>query len=326
MNTIISLLNNCLKKLINEDKNIILLGEDIVDPYGGTFKVTKDISLLYPDNIYTTPISEACIMGIATGLSLSGFKPIIEIMFGDFITLIADQLINNTLKIQTMYGQNIKLPIVIRTPMGGRKGYGPTHSQTLEKLFFGYTNLYIIAISEFYDPSLLLEHSIQNINKPVLFIENKTIYTKTLNKISNETILYNNLLYPIQIINNDKSKVTIITYGGMASIVLDAVKQSNIICDVIIYYQISPLDITQIISYIKKTKKVIIVEETYMYFNWGAEVIAQINEQIQEYILCRRICAKTDIIPTAKILEYACLPQVENIILEIENIYNEKII
>ena len=106
----------------------------------------------------TTPISEAGIVGVATGLALRGLRPVVEIMFGDFMTLAADQVINHLAKFRYMYNDQVRVPVVIRTPMGGRRGYGPTHSQTLEKLFLGVPGLSVLAPCALGDPGSLLCH------------------------------------------------------------------------------------------------------------------------------------------------------------------------
>ena len=134
-NTILNLLNQGLHQAFSKDQNVYCLGEDILDPYGGAFKVTQGLSSQYPGRVLTTPISEAGIVGVATGMALRGLRPVVEIMFGDFITLIADQVINHLTKFRWMYNDQVRVPIVIRTPMGGRRGYGPTHSQSLEKIY-----------------------------------------------------------------------------------------------------------------------------------------------------------------------------------------------
>ncbi|HUV26149.1 MAG TPA: alpha-ketoacid dehydrogenase subunit beta, partial [Anaerolineales bacterium] len=145
MPTVLESLNQALNRALKKDERVIILGEDILDPYGGAFKVTRGISTAFPERTLTTPVSEAGILGIATGLALRGYRPVVEIMFGDFVTLIADQVINHATKFRYMYNDQVNVPIVIRTPMGGRRGYGPTHSQTLEKLFLGTPGLRIFA-------------------------------------------------------------------------------------------------------------------------------------------------------------------------------------
>ncbi len=134
----------------------MVLGEDILDPYGGAFKVTQGLSSRFPDRVFTTPISEAAIVGVSVGLALRGLHPIAEIMFGDFLALAADQIVNHAAKYPAMYNGQVQAPLVIRAPMGGGRGYGPTHSQSLERLFFGIPHLKLVAPSHAHDPGALL--------------------------------------------------------------------------------------------------------------------------------------------------------------------------
>ncbi len=123
--TVLDSLNLGLHHALGDDPNVILLGEDVLDPYGGSFKVTRGLSSQFPDQVMTTPISEAGITGIAGGMALRGLRPVVEIMFGDFSTLIADQVINHLSKFQAMYQGQINAPVVIRTPMGGQTRLRP---------------------------------------------------------------------------------------------------------------------------------------------------------------------------------------------------------
>jgi pyruvate/2-oxoglutarate/acetoin dehydrogenase E1 component len=173
---VLSSLNRGLHQAFAQDTGVYLLGEDVLDPYGGAFKVTQGLSSTYPDRVITTPVSEAGIVGIATGMALRGLRPVVEIMFGDFLTLIADQLVNHVAKFRWMYNDKVELPLVVRTPMGGRRGYGPTHSQTLEKMFLGVPGIRVMAASQFGDPGEGLASAILNDNEPLLFIENKLLY------------------------------------------------------------------------------------------------------------------------------------------------------
>src|SRR4029079_18410075 len=124
----VELINAFFVKKMNEDKLSLFIGEDILSPYGGAFKVARNLSTLFPDRVCSTPISEAAITGISNGLALAGFKPYVEIMFGDFVTLAMDQIVNHASKFHHMYNGKATCPVVIRTPMGGKRGYGPTHS------------------------------------------------------------------------------------------------------------------------------------------------------------------------------------------------------
>ena len=160
MTTVLDALNAALHRACAADERVIILGEDVLDPYGGAFKVTRGLSTTYPERVLTTPISEAGIVGVAAGMALRGLRPVVEIMFGDFITLAADQLINHAAKFRWMYNDQVRVPMVIRTPMGGRRGYGPTHSQTLEKLFLGVPGLILEA--DMCDTRLYADEPVKN--------------------------------------------------------------------------------------------------------------------------------------------------------------------
>ena len=178
--TVLAALNAGLHQAFAADERVLLLGEDVLDPYGGAFKVTKGLSSAYPERVLTTPISEAGIVGVASGMALRGLRPVVEIMFGDFLTLAADQIINHASKFRWMYNDQVRVPLVVRTPMGGRRGYGPTHSQTLEKLFLGVPGLRVVAPAAFGDPGELLRRIILESEDPLLFIENKLLYSLPL--------------------------------------------------------------------------------------------------------------------------------------------------
>ncbi len=180
MKTVLHALNTGLHHAFATDTRVHLLGEDVLDPYGGAFKVTRGLATAYPDRVHTSPISEAGIVGIAAGMALRGLRPVVEIMFGDFTTLIADQVVNHIAKFRYMYNEQVCVPLVIRTPMGGRRGYGATHSQTLEKMFLGVPGLRVLAPTALGDPGSLLAHAILHDDEPVLFIENKLLYLSKL--------------------------------------------------------------------------------------------------------------------------------------------------
>ena len=178
MITTVESLNQGLHRAFAEDERVYMLGEDILDPYGGAFKVTRGLSSAYPERVLTTPISEAGITGLATGMAMRGLRPVVEIMFGDFLPLIADQIINHMAKFRWMYNEQVRVPLVIRTPMGGRRGYGPTHSQTLEKLFLGIPGIKTLALTSLENPGQQLYNAILKEDNPILFIENKLLYLR----------------------------------------------------------------------------------------------------------------------------------------------------
>jgi pyruvate/2-oxoglutarate/acetoin dehydrogenase E1 component len=324
-------LNQSLHRLLQNDEKIIVLGEDILDPYGGAFKATKGLSTSFPDRVITTPISEASITGFSIGLAINGYKPILEIMFGDFILLAADQIINGASKFKWMYGKNFSLPIVIRTPMGGRRGYGPTHSQTLESFFLGVPNINIIAPSHCHDPGDLLYRTVLDGSTPTLFIENKSLYPmKLLTPDENSKLgeyFYEELNNPLFISptislildKDNKPDVTIVTYGGMLPLVLEAVfnvfMQDEILVEILIPSSIKPIPLSDLLPSSTNSGKVLIVEEGIKSSGWGSEVASLLTENIFHELKMpiERIGASDTPIPSSRILEDHVLPQVDDI-------------
>lgn len=157
-----------------------MIGEDIRSPYGGAFKVTKGLSDEFPGRVFNTTISEAAIVGIGNGLALDGMIPVCEIMFGDFMALTFDQILNHAAKFQGMYHNQVTNPIIIRSTMGGGRGYGPTHSRSLEKHFLGIPGTIALYINHRYDPADLYEKLFERISGPALVFEHKLLYSKRL--------------------------------------------------------------------------------------------------------------------------------------------------
>ena len=172
---LINVLNDAYKNEIENGSYFI--GEDILDPYGGAFKVSKGLSELYPKKVIGTPISEAAITGLGIGLSMMGNKSFVEIMFGDFLSYSFDQILSNASKFYHMYAFQCSAPVRIRTPMGGKRGYGPTHSQSLEKFFAGIDNVAMFAVTSLIDPSKMMK-DLRTLDCPAIILENKVDYGK----------------------------------------------------------------------------------------------------------------------------------------------------
>ena len=316
-------LNEGLHDLMRTHPTVMVIGEDILDPYGGAFKITKGLSTQFPDRVLTTPISEAGIVGLGTGLALRGYKPIIEIMFGDFVTLIADQLINQVTKMTWMYNEDLAFSLVVRTPMGGRRGYGPTHSQTIEKQFFGVPGLCIAAISNSYSSASILRHAVLGAGKPVLLVENKLLYSQPEHEAA-DIEKHFGLRYrcagsgfPTVVLESDAPDITLVTYGGMLGLTLEAAmrlrKEEELACEVVIAHQLSPIEIDPIADSVKRTRRIVVIEEGVMQWGWGAEVLGQISA-IRLEAPPQRVGSKPTPIPAARTLEDAVLPQVDDII------------
>jgi len=170
-------LTAALHSLFDARPRLLMLGEDLADPYGGAFGISRGLSTKFPDRVLSTPISEAAITGMAGGLALMGDEVIVEIMFGDFITLAFDPIVNFISKSVTMYGRTLNMPVIIRCPSGGNRGYGPTHSQNLQKHFIGVPNLSLHELSPMHPVEPVLTRILDR-GRPAVFFEDKVLYTQ----------------------------------------------------------------------------------------------------------------------------------------------------
>ena len=317
-----------LKTLMARDERVRLIGEDIEDPYGGAFKISKGLSTEFPGRVRNTPISEAAIAGFGNGLALAGLRPIVEIMFGDFITLAADQLINQASKFAYMYAGQVSVPVIIRTPMGGKRGYGATHSQSLEKHFFGTPGLHIAAVNAVSDPALLLERIHEHLNEPCLLIENKLLYGVPVRTIASDGRLWleNEAPFPTLKLDADgKGDVTVVTYGGMVEEVEEAVRrafvENEIVSEVLVPTMIFPLDLTPILESVARTGRLVVVEEGQGFAGFGAEVIASCAERLPGTALrSARVHAEPHPIPCSRDLEKDALPAAAQVLVALSNV------
>lgn len=318
-------LNTFFKDSMESEPNTVFIGEDVLSPYGGAFKVARDLSARFPERVFSTPISEAAITGIGNGLALNGMKPYVEIMFGDFVTLAMDQIVNHASKFHHMFLHQVTCPVVIRTPMGGRRGYGPTHSQTLDKFLIGIDNVKTIALSPLVDPYPVMQN-IQKEQHPVILIENKVDYGKRIATQRHTNFSYetNEADYPIVRIKPEASTpdISIVAYGGMAElahqILPQIFRETDLKPELIILSQISPLPMGALLESVAKTQRLIVLEEGSPAGGVGGEVIASIVEQIKVPIRAKRIGALPVPIPSVKSLEGEVLPSPDRIISEIQ--------
>ena len=322
MTTVLESLNSALHTALERDSHVFILGEDILDPYGGAFKVTRGLSTKFPERVLTTPISESAIVGISNGLALRGMRPVAEIMFGDFVTLVADQLINHAAKFRWMYNDNVRVPLVVRAPMGGRRGYGPTHSQSLEKLFLGVPGLKVIAPNSLGDPAKLLLAAIAD-DDPVLFIEHKILYTKKVLeqvdladwKVESSEAPFTH--YVLRNTDGIPPQLTIATYGYNFELARaaahDLMYEHEIFAEIVLFSQLSPFELDPLFESLRRTRHLITVEEGTLSLGWGAEIAARAAEQLPGSKI-QRVAALDLPIANAKSLEDAILPSQESIL------------
>jgi len=333
MTTVLESLNRGLHQAFSQDPRVYLIGEDLLDPYGGTFKVSKGLSSQYPDRVWTSPVSEAALAGVGAGMALRGLKPVVEIMFGDFSALIADLLINSISKFRSMYNGQVEVPLVIRTPMGGRRGYGPTHSQTLEKIYLGVPGLRTLVANTLADPGDLLCKAILEDPGPVFFIENKLLYL-------NPVLAYQALqdfqielstpaesyapTHTLRINGAPPAALTLAAYGYMAELAREAMLrlafEHEIFCELVVPCQLSPLAPqgaldTALANSLQHTQRLLSIEEGTYTLGWGAEVLARAAQALPGQLkAARRLAAADKPIPASVPLEEGVLPGTHEIV------------
>lgn len=304
--------------------------------------MTQGLSTAFPGRVFTTPVSEAGIVGVAAGMALRGLRPVVEIMFGDFVTLIADQMINHVSKFRWMYNDQVRVPLVVRTPMGGRRGYGPTHSQTLEKLYLGTPGLRVLAPAALGDPGDLLRRAILENEDPLLFIEHKRLYALPILNIDQNTDFTLETRkepgkapttkrssamdgypptpsYRISLRGAPPPNLTIAAYGYMAELALKAARrlayEKEIFAELVVLTQLAPFDTHPILDSTRRTGRLLTVEEGTQTLGWGAELAARIIEEGKVQLKAlRRVAARDLPIPASGPLEEAVLPGVDDII------------
>ncbi len=322
MPTVLERLNSALHHAMQSDERVIVLGEDILDPYGGAFKVTRGLSSKFPERVLTTPISEAAIVGVSSGMALRGHRPVAEIMFGDFVTLAADQLVNHAAKFRWMYNDQVRVPLVVRAPMGGRRGYGPTHSQSLEKLFLGVPGLKVVAPNTLGDPGRLLEAAIAD-DDPVLFVEHKLLYTRSLLERGQgdladfqvEELGSDYPAYLLRVAGGTRPGLTLACYGYNFELArraaLELLYEDEIFSEIVLFSRLSPFDLTPLFASLSRTGRLLTVEEGSLTLGWGAEILARAAEAGPTGMKVRRVAGLDLPIPNSRPLEDAILPTQE---------------
>jgi len=314
-------LNAALNHLLAQYPETILLGEDLHDPYGGAFKVTQGLSTNYPGRVISTPISEAGITGAAIGLAMDGFRPILEIMFADFLSLCMDQLYNHAVKFPGIF-PDVMVPLIVRTPSGGRRGYGPTHSQSPENIFTAIPGLTVLYGSHRHDVARLLIDAARRWPYPTLFLEHKLLYGETQASDTYEVLAADPgdpaaHLFPTLLRRRPDADLTIVSYGGMLPVVEEAARRleekEELMVDILVPSLLAPLPRRTLLAHLTSAPRVVIAEESHHEFGIGAEIAASLLEAgFQGQAL--RIGAPPVPIASARSLERQILPDVERLV------------
>jgi 2-oxoisovalerate dehydrogenase E1 component len=310
-------LNAALRDLLTNYENVLLLGEDLHDPYGGAFKVTAGLSSAFPGRVISTPISEAGITGAAIGLALAGFRPIVEIMFADFATLAMDQLYNHAVKFPGMF-PDISIPLVIRTPSGGRRGYGPTHSQSIENLLTSVPGLTVVFPSERHNPGELLRSAVLHWPYPTVCLEHKLLYGRPVSAqgyrvVEPDPLDTGALLFPTLAsdCHQIEPDITVVCYGHSVAVAEEAaarLKQEEIAVEIVIPSLLSPLPARTLTKLLAKRARVITLEEAPVEYGFAAELGAALLEAGYSNKRFLRLGPPAYPIPAARSLESSILP------------------
>jgi pyruvate/2-oxoglutarate/acetoin dehydrogenase E1 component len=304
-----------LMQEMRRDPEVFLIGEDI-GVYGGAFGVTRGMLEEFgPERIRDTPISEAAIAGAATGAALMGMRPVMEIMFMDFLTISMNQLVNQAAKIRFMFGGKASIPMVIRAPAGSGTGAAAQHSQSLEAWFIHTPGIKVVAPATPHDVKGLLVTAIRDDN-PVLFMEHKLLY-RVQGPVPEE--LYSIPLGQAQV-RREGRDLTALAYSIMVPRALEAAEAlaaEGIDLEVVDLRSLKPLDRETVVRSVSKTGRVLILHESPQTGGFGGELAAVVAEsEAFDYLDApiRRLAGRDIPIPYNRTLERATVPQVEDIV------------
>lgn len=304
-------LNAALHEEMARDSSVFLMGEDLRDPWGGTFKVTEGLSTTFGDDrVLNTPISENTIVGTALGAALAGQRPVLELMFLDFVLLALDQLGNQAAKIRYMTGGQVRVPLVARLPGGGYLSASAQHSQSLEALLAHTPGLLVAAPATPADAKALLKTAIR-LDDPVCFIEHKALYPVRGDVPEGEHLLQ----FGEANMARRGDDVTIVAWSQMVSMSLTAAErmaEAGVEAEVIDIRTLVPLDEDVILGSVERTGRLLVVQEAPRRAGYGAEIAAMVAEHLPGTAMARVAGADTPI-PMAPSLERVVLPSVQRI-------------
>ena len=298
-------ISDALNQSMEEYPNLVLMGQDIAD-YGGVFKITEGFLEKYgKDRVRNTPLCESAIIGTALGLSINGYKAMVEMQFADFVTCGFNQIVNNLAKSHYRWGQNAD--VVVRMPTGAGVAAGPFHSQSNEAWFFHTPGLKIVYPSNPRDAKGLLNAAIEDPN-PYLFFEHKALYRSLTGEVPDD-------YYTIEVgkaaLAAEGDELSVITYGMGVHWTQQAIKELNIQADVLDLRTLLPWDKDAVMETVKKTNKVLVLHEDTLTGGIGAEIAAWISENCFEYLdapVMREASLDTPV-PFSPPLETNFLPQ-----------------
>ncbi len=313
-------ISQALWEEMERDPKVFIMGEE-VGVWGGTYAVTKGFYDHFGEKrVRDTPISEAAIIGAGIGAALTGLRPVSELMTINFAFSAMEHIVNEAAKLHYMFNGQMVLPLVIRTPGGGGRQLGATHSQTPDAIFAHFPGLKVVAPGTPADAKGLLKSAIRD-DDPVLFIENATIYQMRGEVPEGE--------YTIPIgkstIQRPGRDVTVVTYSKMLDVSIKAAEElakEGVEAEVVDLRTLRPLDMEPVIESFKKTNRAVIVEEGWLSYGVGAEISARIYEQAFDYVDApiKRVAQLEVPLPYNRSLEQMALPNVKNVVEAVKEV------
>ncbi|HEY3174471.1 MAG TPA: dehydrogenase E1 component subunit alpha/beta [Candidatus Polarisedimenticolia bacterium] len=314
--TMVEAINRGLREEMLRDPKIIMWGEDVADPKGGVFGVTRGLGTAFPGRVTNSPLAEASIVGVAQGMAIAGFRPVVEIQFGDYSFPGYMQMRNEIPTLRWRSGGAWSCPMVVRIAVGGYIRGGPFHSQCIEALYAHTPGWYIAYPSNAADAKGLVKTACR-MEDPVLFFEHKGLYRQVYSKSPEPDADY---LVPFGVarVAREGTDVTAVTWGSgvvRCERAADALGEEGISVEVIDLRTIVPWDVERVIGSVRKTGKAIVVHEAIMTGGFGGEVAARIASDAFEHLdgPVRRVAAKDSFVPYAPSLEPAVLPSQEEV-------------
>ncbi len=307
-------LNDALREEMHRDPDVFVIGQD-VGKFEGAYRVTQGLLAEFgPKRVKDAPISETAITGAGIGAAMLGLRPVVEFMTINFTLVAMDQIVNHAAKIRYMFGGQVSVPMVIRTPGGGGQQLTAQHSQNLEPWFAHVPGLKVVAPVTPYDAKGLLKAAIRDPD-PVFVLENLALYN-TRGEVPEEE-------YEIPIgsadIKREGTDLSIFAHSRMVNVALQAAQQlekDGVSAEVVDLRSLRPLDTDTILRSVQKTNRAMTVEEGWATYGVGAEIVALLTDQAFDYLDApiKRVGGEEVPMPYAKPLERAAIPSVEKIV------------
>jgi 2-oxoisovalerate dehydrogenase E1 component len=308
-------INRGLREEMERNPKIVMWGEDVADPKGGVFGVTRGLTNLYPDRVQNSPLAEASIVGVGSGMAMAGYKPIVEIQFADYSWPAFMQMRDEIPTIRWRSNGAWASPMVVRMACGGRIKGGPFHSQCVEAVYAHTPGWYIVFPSNAEDAKGLIKTAAR-CDDPVLFLEHKRLYRHITSK-AREPNADHLIPFGKGKIKREGSAATIVTWGATVYTALELADEFDL--EVIDLRSIVPMDDEMVFNSVRKTNRVLVLHEDSVTLGWGAEVVARIASNCFDHLDAPvlRVGAKDSFVGSAVSLEEEVLPSVEDLRSEV---------